>query len=134
MEELSGRGSRRLLGGADEREEKVGHKKVAAADIVEKANPGKRGGFLEKGMTDTKKKERKKKRGGTENEEQKGQGFSLRGLVGKRHSLVGCLRGRIVVRFLAHLAGESYFKVHLLCILRHLLMVCFSTLFLLILR
>ena len=66
-------------------------------------------------------------------EEQKRGEFSLRGLVGKRDSWAGCLRGRIVVRFLAHLAGESYFKVRLLCILRQLLLVCFSTLFLLIL-
>ena len=66
-------------------------------------------------------------------EEEKRAKFRLRGLVGKRHSLAGCLRGRIVVRFLAHLAGESYFEVRLLCILRQLLLVCFSTLFLLIL-
>ena len=59
--------------------------------------------------------------------------FGWRGLVGRRHSLVGCLRGRRAVRFLAHLAGESYFEVCLLCILRQLLLVCFSTMFLLIL-
>ena len=29
--------------------------------------------------------------------------------MGKRHSWAGCLRGRIVVQFLAYLAGESYF-------------------------
>ena len=48
MEELSERRSRRPLGGADEREENVaakgvGQKKVAAAEIVEKANLGNRG-------------------------------------------------------------------------------------------
>ena len=53
--------------------------------------------------------------------------------MGKRHSWASCLRGRIVVQFLAHLAGESYFEVRLLCVLRQLLLVCFSTLFLLIL-
>ena len=42
-------------------------------------------------------------------------------------------RERIAVRFLVPLAGESYFEVRLLYILRQLLMVCFSTLFLLIL-
>uniref|UniRef100_F6I1G1 Uncharacterized protein n=1 Tax=Vitis vinifera TaxID=29760 RepID=F6I1G1_VITVI len=37
--------------------------------------------------------------------------FGWRGLVGRRHSLVGCLRGRRAVRFLAHLAGKSYFEL-----------------------
>ena len=59
LEELSGGGSRRPSGGADEREEKVaaewmgqkkiaaegvGAEKVAAAEIVGKANPEKKGG------------------------------------------------------------------------------------------
>ena len=77
-----------------------------------------------------KRKEREKER---KKEEEKRAELNLRGLVGKGDSLAGCLRGRIVVRFLAHLVGESYFEVRLLCILRQLLMVCFSTLFLLIL-
>ena len=49
----------------------------------------------------------------SEKRQEKGEGrgeFSLRGLVGKRDSWAGCLRGRIVVRFLAHLARESYFE------------------------
>ena len=50
-------------------------------------------------------------------EEEKGRGFSFRGLVGKRHSLAGCLRGKIAVQILVHLARESYFEVRLLCIL-----------------
>ena len=62
---------------------------MVAAEIVGKANPG----------------YRKKMR-----EQKKGRGLSLRGRRGKRDSLAGGLRGRIVVRFLAHLAGESYFQ------------------------
>ena len=58
----------------------------------------------------------KRKRRGWRNRRREGS-LGLRGLVGKRHSLAGCLRGRIAVRFLAHLAGESYFEVRLLCIL-----------------
>ena len=48
MEELSGRGSRMPLGGADEREGKVAaegsvQKKVAATEIVKKGKSGKGG-------------------------------------------------------------------------------------------
>ena len=58
MEELSGRVSRKPLGGADEKEGKVvakgvGQKKVVAAKIVEKANPGNKGGFFENGGRDS---------------------------------------------------------------------------------
>ena len=82
---------------------------------------------------DSKKRREEKERGGTGGEERKRGEFSLRGLGEKKDSLVGCLGGRIAVRFLAHLAGESYLEVRLLCILHQLLLVCFSTLFLLIL-
>ena len=160
MEELFGGGCRKVAaekGGYRKKvvAEGVGQKKVTAAEIVEKANPKncERGGAFGGGGAAVKrfwgrKKQEKKKQGRKRDLKRKrektgGEGkrrkirrraeLSLRGLVGKRHSLAGCLRGRIAVRFLAHLAGESYFKVRLLCILRQLLMVCFSTLFLLIL-
>ena len=81
-----------------------------------------------------KRRREEKEREGIGGEERKRGEFSLRKLGEKRDSLAGCLGGRIAVRFLAHLDGESYFKVRLLCILRQLLLVCFSTLFLLILE
>ena len=61
------------LGGADEREGKVaaegvGQKKVAAAEIVGKANPGNRGGFGKKGGKKKKRREKGKKK---KEEEQK---------------------------------------------------------------
>ena len=61
------------LGGADEREGKVaaegvGQKKVAAAEIVGKANPGNRGGFGKKGGQIQKRREKGKKK---KEEEQK---------------------------------------------------------------
>ena len=66
-------------------------------------------------------------------QEEKGRGLSLRRLVGKRAFLGWLLERKDSCPISCPPSCRGLFKVRLLCILRQLLMVCFSTLFLLIL-
>ena len=103
MEELSRGESRRLLGGCrrsgaeNVAVEGVGQKRWLQKEWGIKGGCGrdrwesksrKRRRFSKEEVLEKEKRKRKK---------QKGRGLSLRGLRGKRHSLAGCLRGRIAV-------------------------------------